>query len=216
MTQITGGKVSFRRNVQPAQYEGREANVEIGFAVDEGAPDEAVQAILTKAGDMAKGKVLELIANDKAPAAGAATVKTTETKPAKETKPPKDTKPAGKTKADLEAELTAKLSGKPAVADELTETKPQISSGEERKDPAQPTDPDGLDGDVLDLGVKEYTDKALQDTASRAMAAFEDKTKGALAIKAVRAKYTTGAIATIAKEHRAKFVAEIEALVEKK
>lgn len=214
---ITGGKVTFGRTVQPAQYESKKAEVEIAFAVEDGASDDAVTALVDKAAHMARGKALELVGMtaEAKPAATRASKPATEAKAdITKTTTAKETKPAGKSKAELEAELAAKLNAK---GDELpgTEAKPQISTGGERKDPAQKSaDPDGLE-DVLDLKegqVKEFTDADLTDVVSRVNGVIKDPQK----IKAVRAKYTTGAIATIGKEHRAKFVADIEALLPKK
>lgn len=193
---ITGGSVLFGRTVQPAQYESKKAEVTIHFAVEDGATEAAVQGIIDQASTMAHAKALELVGL--AAEAKPTTAKKTTVKPTAEAKTETVTvAPKGKSKADLEAENLASLEGKP-----------QISTGGERKGPAQ-ADPDGLDGDVLDLGTKSYSDKDLTDTVSRVMGVIKDPGK----IKGVRAKYTTGAIATIARDKRAQFIADIEALL---
>jgi hypothetical protein len=208
--QITGGRVSFGRSVQPAQYEGRKAEVELTFALEEGTTEAAAKAALDHVAAMAKAKALEIVKDDKATAKAAAEAPPVTPKATTEPK----TAPKGKTKADLEAEQNAKLAasgGKATVAgDDLVEEKPAISTGGERKDPAQ-ADPDGLD-DGAAPAAKVYSDKDLTDTASKVNAII----KNPQAIKDVRAKYTdtpTAAIATIPQEKRAGFVADLEALL---
>jgi hypothetical protein len=56
--QITGGKVTFGRSVQPAQYETKKAEVEISFTLAEG---EALEGKLDYAAEMARSKALEMI-----------------------------------------------------------------------------------------------------------------------------------------------------------
>jgi len=207
MSQITGGKVTFRRNVQPAQYEGREAIVEIGFAVDEGASEAQAQAMLDKASTMAKAKVVELVHSDKVEASKP----TTSAGAGKAGQAMKEAAAQNMAAADAKAAKDAKAA---APADELEDT-PQISQNpEDRKDPAQEVDPD-LPGDTLELSegqaVKDYSDKDLTDTVSRVNAKIKNPAK----IKEVRAKYTenpTASVTTIPKDKRAAFIKELEAL----
>lgn len=190
---ITGGSVTYGRTVQPAQYESKKAEVTIHFAVEDGASDAAIEEVKAKAATMAQQTALELVgmAAEAKPTTGKRT-----------SKPAAEPKPEVKAEGNKEA-AAAKMNAADAAK------KPNISTGEERKDPAQ-ADPDGLD-DALDLGTaaKEISDKDLTDTVSRVNGVIKDPGK----IKAVRSKYTTGAIATIAKDKRAAFVAEIEALL---
>ena len=202
---ITGGSVTYGRTVQPAQYESKKAEVTITFAVEDSASDEAVEAIKSKAATMAQSTALELVGMT----AEAKPATTRRTAAAKTAETP-DTSKADAQKAAAAAKLNAAVKC-------IASSKANISTGEERKDPAQATDPDGLDDDLLGepeattqpTGAKEYSDKDLTDTVSRVNGVIKDPGK----IKAVRSKYTTGAIATIAKDKRAAFVAEIEALL---
>lgn len=205
---ITGGSVTYGRTVQPAQYESKKAEVTITFAVEDGASDDAVEAIKTKAATMAQATALELVGMTAE--AKPATAKRTTTKPAAEEPPKGDGKEAAAARMNA-----ADKKKKAEAAKPKDEPKPEISKNpEDRKDPAQTTDPDDLYDDLLGepekpTGAKEYSDKDLTDTVSRVNGVIKDPGK----IKAVRAKYTTGAIATIAKDKRAAFIAEIEALV---
>jgi hypothetical protein len=63
MSQITGGKVTYGRTVQPAQYESKKAEVEISFVIGEG---EDIGDMLDRAAAMAEGKALELVGLRKA------------------------------------------------------------------------------------------------------------------------------------------------------
>jgi hypothetical protein len=56
--QITGGKVTFGRSVQPAQYETKKAEVEITFTLAEG---EALEGKLDYAAEVAQSKALEMV-----------------------------------------------------------------------------------------------------------------------------------------------------------
>ena len=197
MAQITGGKVTFRRNVQPAQYEGREAIVEIGFAVDEGATDAAAEAIVSHAGVLAKSKALELVASDKVtapvtPVSGKADA----------------AKPKPRTKADLEKEAKAKGGAAPEDTGlELPEDKPQISTSPEDRKPAEP-DPD-LDLPADGAEAQPITDKELLDAVTKKNAAISKPKE----IKALRAKFTQGqSVKDIPADKRAEFLKELEAL----
>lgn len=58
MSQITGGKISYGRTVQPAQYESKKAEIELTFVLAEG---EKLGSTLDHAAEIAKNKVLELV-----------------------------------------------------------------------------------------------------------------------------------------------------------
>ena len=167
--QITGGRVVFSRSVQPAQYESKKAEVEITFAVPEGA---VLGDFLDKAGAMAQDKALELVGLKKGPQVAQPAQEPTKTAP---TATPVEPKPAGRTKADLEAEATAKAGGKPAV------TMPAISTGEERTDPAQAADEWGAE----ELVAEAVSDAAMKDACSKRNQVI----KKPQAIKALIAEY---------------------------
>lgn len=187
--QITGGKVIFQRSVQPAQYETKKAEVELSFTLSEG---ESLEGKLDEVSAIAQAKALELVGLKPA----TTTVKPTSvpaTKPA--------TEPKGKTKADLEVEQNAKLNGKEVkpVKEKKTPPKPpaenimgdveeitaNISTGEERKDPAQVSEDDellGLGGEAADEPV---TDEELVSQVAKHNA----KIKNPTAIKLLIAEY---------------------------
>ena len=55
--QITGGKISYSRTVQPAQYESKKAEVELAFVLDDGeelgdAQDDVEALVKNKALEM--------------------------------------------------------------------------------------------------------------------------------------------------------------------
>lgn len=56
--QITRGKITFGRTVQPAQYESKRADVELEFVLAEG---EKLGAALDDVGKIVKDKCLEMV-----------------------------------------------------------------------------------------------------------------------------------------------------------
>lgn len=58
MSQITGGKVTYGRTVQPAQYESKRADIELTFTLAEG---ERLGDTLEAVGKIVKDKVLEMV-----------------------------------------------------------------------------------------------------------------------------------------------------------
>lgn len=157
--QITGGKVSFSRSVQPAQYETKRADVELSFVLAEG---ETLADALDQVAALAKGKGLEMVGL-KENGAGTGTKQIVTPPPAATTSVP--TTGNGRTKADLEKEALAAAAAKPTAtkppATKKTEPKADAASiveepaanistsPEDRKDPAVIED-----ADPLGLGVE--------------------------------------------------------------
>jgi hypothetical protein len=180
--QITGGKVSFRRVVQPAQYESKEGNVELSFVVAEGEGDKA-QAFLDATAQMAQAKALELVGLKPVTSTAKPDLKVVET-------PPSET--AQKAKDEAKAKAAAKLNAKDKPKgdlDGLDDPKPQITKNPEDRKPADELA--GLDTEVLgdpdglDTAPKEITDTELRDAVS----AWVNKNKNAGAVKELRSKF---------------------------
>ena len=138
--QITGGKVTYLRSVQPAQYESKKCEVEIVFTLGEGEVlgnqlDIAAKAAVDKVHEVVGLKVVT----------GTAKVATTPKNPT----PP----PAQDPKADAAANMTAREQKAQAQANKAPKTPPStgaaISTGGERK----PAD-DGLDFDLIPSTVE--------------------------------------------------------------
>jgi len=200
MAMITGGSVTFGRTVQPAQYESKKAEVTITFTVtDEDKPEDAV-AMLNGASEMARTKALELIglksvasqAEGQRANATLATVADTADKTVPKTRTKKTEEPAKTSDADVLLPATEK---------------PQISTGEERKDPAQ-SDPDG---DLLGAATPQpVTDKELMDAVTKKNAEIANPK----AIKEIREKFvaTPKGIRDIPVDKRAEFLVELAKL----
>lgn len=187
--QITGGKVTFQRSVQPAQYETKKAEVELAFTLSEG---ESLEGKLDEVAAIAQAKALELVGLKPA----TTTVKPTSvpaTKPA--------TEPKGKTKQDLEAEQNAKLNGKETktattkkppkppveniMGDVEEETKPNISTGEERVDASQVSE----DDELLGLGGEATDEPVTDEELTSQVAKHNAKIRNPTAIKLLIAEY---------------------------
>ena len=188
MPTITGGRVVYGRTVQPAQYESKKAEVELAFGVEDGTPEAQVVEFINATADRAAAHAHRLL--------GINTGKTVQAETKAETKPakaPKAEPKAEKPKDDLDLDTTAK---------------PNISTGEERKDPTQIE---------LEEAAKptKITDKDLLEAVTRA----SDGGKNFAAISEVRknAKYAPPPkrLSDMADEHRAAFIAEIMALLKK-
>lgn len=170
--QITGGKVSFTRSVKPADYEKKEATVELSFNVSEGEGD--AEAMLDHVAALAQGKALELVGLKKA-------------EPKPEPKPePLPVVVQSPVEPVKIATVRRRGPGSKVVE---REPEPNISlTPEDRQPPAEP-DPDGLD--ILDLPAPqeeapvEITDKELTDKVAR----FVSTTHNPGAVKHLRNKY---------------------------
>lgn len=212
---ITGGKVTFGRTVQPAQYETKRAEVEIFFSIPEGASADVGQDMLTQAATMAKSKALEMVGLKEATAPAPA--------PAPEKTPEKAPEKAKvKTKADLENELKWKLAAAEkakeaetakadaaAIVDEAE--KPQIStSPEDRKDPEQVDDASVMDDSLFTAEATQVSDADLRSHIMK----VNEKLKNGPAIRGLIGKYVKpGQGATeIPMEKRAAFLVELDAL----
>lgn len=183
--QITGGRVSFRRIVQPAQYESKEGLVELTFVVDEGAGDKA-QAFLDITAQMAQAKALEMVGLKPTTSTKVPDLKVVE----KETPVSEATQKAkDEAKAKAAAKLNAKEKAAPKGDLDGLDDKPQISKSPEDRKPADELD--GLDKDVLgdpdglDTATKEVTDVELRDAVS----GWVSKNKNAAAVKELRTKF---------------------------
>lgn len=207
MVEITGGSVSFERSVKVADYENKKLRLDLSFNTEEGKAlsNEDVNAVIDRCMTFVQVK---LGLQKAAPAAPA----TTPAAP-------------GKTKADLEAAKRAALKAEEGNAkaeapktsrgravtppvpagDEIPmeDTKPAISTGDERKAPD-----DNLD-DVMGLPAPEQpiTDKELNEACARVNA----KLKNPMAIKEVIFKYAKQ-IAGIPVDKRKEFLEKLNAL----
>lgn len=219
--QITGGKVSFSRSVQPAQYESKKAEVEITFTLAEG---EALGTTLDLAAATAQNKALEMVGLQKPPAAvvavappGAGQIGTKEAaaqamnaaEPKKTSRPPKT--PAAEKSVVVKPDPAA-LDDDVGHAAKIAENtvvngdpKPQISiNPEDRKDPA-----DDL-GDMLGA-VKEITDEDL----TNAIMQHNAKIKNPTAIRQLIIKFvgkTPCQARDLPKDKRAEFLVDLKKL----
>lgn len=208
--QITGGRVSFRRIVQPAQYESKEGLVELTFVVDEGAGDKA-QSFLDITAQMAQAKALEMVGLKPTTSTKLPDLKVVE----KETPVSEATQKAkDEAKAKAAAKLNAKDKAAPKGDLDGLDDKPQISKSPEDRKPADELD--GLDKEVLGDpdgldAPKEITDTELRDAVS----AWVNKNKNAAAVKELRSKFAgppPKGLNDIPQEKRAAFVAELNKL----
>lgn len=125
--QITGGRVSFKRQYQPEQYGSKGAEVELSFSLAEG---EVLGKQLDQVGVQVVAKALELLGKKVGPD-DTAKIETTTAGTPKTAKP--------KTKADLEKEQAVKLGVKSEAAgdgedigfdEDAEEAQPEISDAE--------------------------------------------------------------------------------------
>lgn len=190
--QIIGGKVSFKRSYQPEQYGSKGAEVELSFSLAEGEP---FGAQLDDVAKLVKTKVLQLCnikteALGNAPAdvknAGALEGVAVETA----VKPDK-VKPT-RTKADLEADATAKLGGKPGPKSEAA---PSASANQAAQEPAD--DLEGFDEDAVP--AREIPDTELSSAMNRVVGVLKTK-HGTAAPGMVRDLIQTFKPSTVAKE----------------
>lgn len=223
--QIMGGKVTYARTVQPAQYESKKAEVEISFTLSDG---EEMGDSLDRAGNWAMQKCHEMVGITKPAPMAATAEKIAEkveaiaegVKAAAEA--PKDTKGKGKTQAEKDAakaEAAAKMNGKKATAplpdpDALPDEPTQaISSGEER------VSPDDNDTSFLDepsTPAREIKDTELYEAAGKKNKELMPKHAGAspAMIKALVQKFVPlpKQLKDIPQEQRTKFLEQLAAL----
>ena len=186
MPSITGGRVVYGRTVQPAQYESKKAEVELTFGVEEGGD---LGGFLDETAALAMAKAHEMVG-----------MKSEAKKPAPKAPPQTATAtaPQGQKEAAA-AKMNAKDKAAPKDEIDLGDTKPAISTGEERIDP-----------DGLDLGPAPLTDKDLLEVVSAKMREINNPK----AIKDVREKYVKVpmGIKDIPQDKRAAFIADVKAL----
>lgn len=229
--QIMGGKVTYARTVQPAQYESKKAEVEISFTLSDG---EEMGDSLDRAGNWAMTKCHEMVgitkpthATEKTMAAIADGVQAAKDARHIEevTNPlglPKETKGKGKTQAEKDAakaEAAAKMNGKKATAplpdpDALPDEPTQaISSGDER------VSPDDNDTSFLDepsTPAREIKDTELYEAAGKKNKELMPKHAGAspAMIKALVQKFVPlpKQLKDIPQDQRTKFLEQLAAL----
>lgn len=206
---IIGGRVIYGKKVQPQQYFNDHAEVEFSWSAPEGSTEEQALVIAQHAQDMAVAKVFELLATKKPLAAN-----------------PAPAPAAQRTKADIEREVIAAASQKPAVtapaprtakrppAQPKAEQEPQIRTNpEDRKDPAVQDDALFGDGDDFSSDVKpevpvvEVTDADLNAACTKKNAAL----KNPVAIRGLIAQFGLN-LNSIPKEKRAEFLEKLDAL----
>jgi hypothetical protein len=183
---VTGGRVLFKRSFQPDAFGNRGAEVELTFAVPEGAT--GAEDFLNTVGELALAKALDL--TYRKAKATPAVKETVAEAPAEKPK----AAPV-RTKADLEAEQAA------ALATEKPKVKmPSISTGEERVDPNEWEAPP----------AEVISDQAMKDGCSRRNQVI----KNPQAIKGLIAKFVPfpKGCADIPQDKRADFLAQLAAL----
>lgn len=223
--QIMGGKVTYARTVQPAQYESKKAEVEISFTLSDG---EEMGDSLDRAGNWAMDKCHEMIGLKKPAPVTATAEKIAEKVEAiaegvrAAAEAPKDTKPKGKTQAEKDAakaEAAAKMNGKKATAplpdpDALPDEPTQaISSGDER---VSPEDNDTSFLDEPSTPAREIKDTELYEAAGKKNKELMPKHAGAspAMIKALVQKFVPlpKQLKDIPQDQRTKFLEQLAAL----
>lgn len=222
MPQLTGGRVLFKRTMQPEQYGTRGAEVELSFSATEGEGQVDWQAYLAQVADQAQAKCMEMMFA-KANTAGKALIAVSKN-PENRVEPdgPKVTKPKGKTKADLEAEKKADLAGKangvkfPAVDPAaVEEPAAEISKNpENRVDPAQVT---GTSDDDIFAGTPEpISDMQLIDAVKKKNGKLQiaQGAQAPIRIRALVAEYVAPPKGSrdIPQDKRHEFMTKLEAL----
>jgi hypothetical protein len=194
MGSITGGSVSFTRTTRPADFESKSATVTLTFDDKD---------MLDSAASLAQGKALELVGLK---------VSSSQTVPAKEpskAQQERDKKKAAAAAKMNDADKNAPKGGEASDLDDLSE-KPQISSGEERKDPAQAD----ADDDLLGGGEekKEVTDKDLTDAVQKYIAGAGET--GPKKVKELRATFVEApkGLRDIPQEQRKDFLDKLSKL----
>lgn len=190
MSQIIGGKITFGRTVNPAQYESKKAEVEISFVVAEG---EDFHQIAQEAAAFAEAKALEMVGLKPIPKVAVAPPKATETKE----------EYAERAKAE-EAKLPPPLKRPPG----RPPSKPTVPAADELDDaPAE-------DVEVAELvePAKAITDKDLTDAITRQ----QHKINNAPEIRKLIAKFNNEVLGKqsrdIPQPRRAEFLMELSQL----
>lgn len=223
--QIMGGKVTYARTVQPAQYESKKAEVEISFTLSDG---EEMGDSLDRAGNWAMQKCHEMVGITKTVPVTATAEKLAEkveaiaegVKAAAETQ--KETKGKGKTQAEKDAakaEAAAKMNGKKAAAplpdpeDLPNEPTQAISSGDER---VGPEDNDTSFLDEPSTPAREIKDTELYEAAGKKNKELMPKHAGAspAMIKALVQKFVPlpKQLKDIPQDQRTRFLEQLAAL----
>jgi hypothetical protein len=200
MAQITAGKVSFARSVQPAQYETKKAEVELSFSLAEG---EELGAFLDDVAAKAQEKALQMVGLVKV--YGISTID----KPpnALDTKLQEAVEKQKAKEAYAAKQLSAEELDKRIVAKALAEksnTAKDIASLD-----VTPTPPADPDADLLAV-PKEVTDQDLVAAVTRKNQELKDPKK-IHALRETFVKLPKG-LRDIPAADRPRFLAELEAL----
>jgi hypothetical protein len=212
MPQITAGKVSFARSVQPAQYETKKAEVELSFSLAEG---EELGAWLDDVAAKAQAKALEMVGLK--PAQEAKHVSVAKAQPKS-----KDVLDAEIAKAEVQEKQKAKeaYAAKQRVGEDLEAAKKLAEKSNTAKVPvdslmdlAENTNGQGLadpDADLLADVPKEVSDQDLVAAVTRKNQELKDPKK-IHALRETFVKLPKG-LRDIPAADRPRFLAELEAL----
>jgi hypothetical protein len=203
MPQITAGKISFARSVQPAQYETKKAEVELSFSLAEG---EELGAWLDDVAAKAQAKALEMIGLKPATEAKPATTKKAEVKPPAEVQKEDSKKTYAVHKATEEAKALAEKSNTAKDIASLDDVH-GVKGGEGIIGSLGHADPDA---DLLADVPKEVTDQDLVAAVTRKNQELKDPKK-IHALRETFVKLPKG-LRDIPAADRPRFLAELEAL----
>lgn len=213
-TMLTGGRIVFGKTVQPEPYHSNKAEAEFSFTVPEGVSTEEALRTIQYVQDLAVVKVHDMLGKKveaKVASAATATPKTGGT-----------AAPVVRTKADIEAEVTAAATKAPAgkaaprkpPAAAKGEATPNITANpENRVDPAQVDDAAAIGDEDFGAPVEtmvpvvEVTDADLQAACGKK----NQEIKDAIKIRGVIAKYGLQ-LAAIPQDKRKEFLTELAAL----
>jgi hypothetical protein len=202
MAQITGGIVKFGRKTAPAQYENKEAVVELYFSVAEG---EALGTFLDDVGHQAQAKALELVGLKPAAEAKPALAKKVEAKPGDDEAAKQKAKEAYAASKATEAELQVKEEAK-----KLAEKCNTAKAVDALEFTASQPDPDADFLVDVPKGVKEVSDQDLVAAVTRKNQELKDPKK-IHALRETFVKLPKG-LRDIPTADRPRFLAELEAL----
>lgn len=212
--QITNGKVSFSRRLRPADFEGKEALIELSFNIDDG---EDATAVVERVGLLAQEKALQLVGLKPAPSSASVSLVSAA--------PPSGQKEKAAVALN-EAEKPKRPPGRPPAVKQA-EPDPKQGNGADPEASAElakaahaAADPASVSDDDAILGtesVPEVTDKQLTDAITRRNGALQQKI-GAEAPKKLRALIAKFAgpvpkqSRDIPQKVRQTFLAELDAL----
>ena len=190
MTQITGGSTRFMRRVQVAQYEPKEAEVTLTFAVSEGQDHREIAAnacgeALAFTEAMLSGKFAPIQAAKEAVAQSA----------------PVEHKPASHKKTTKSEPVKEPVKTDPSAVEDLSAMEAEANAEVN----AAAADPSAMTEETV---VQEIPDKTLVDACSAA----SKLTQNSDAIRAIISGYVAppGRVATIPQDQRAEFLLKLQ------